>query len=286
MPGIQIDNDNAEIRVGGQEYVSTKTSAINCFGTVTDGNNSAVADQYNDTLTISPGTGIGVVIAAQSDTVTITNNGVTTLNGGTGARFTYSTFTDGITPTSASSGHVIMTLAGTGGINVVTSTDTATISMSQVSIVKPSNSIIDGAQAPSPVAILTTGLIPTLSTIEISGVIWLAFSNAAGSVNTYEVSLTTTTGTIGTHVSRAAIGFSCHAGPNLSAQGEATKAQNSFTYPQQIANANLHTIRFSGMFQTDAQNANSLIINIKNNNTTQSDQLVVYAKSFLKYNII
>jgi hypothetical protein len=282
MPGIEIDNDNAEIRVGGQEYVAAKVS---CFGTVTDGNNSAVADQYNDTLTISPGTGISVVVATQSDTVTIGNTGVTALNGGTGARFTYSTFTDGSNPTSASSGHVIMNLTGTGGVSVVTSPDTATISLSQVAIIKQSNSIIDGAQAPSPVAILTTGLIPISTTIELSGIILFEFSNAVGGVNTYEISLTTTTGTIGTHVSRAAIGFACHAGPTVGTPGEATKAQPSFVSPQ-IANANMHTIRFSGIFQTDSQNANNLIINIKNNNTTQSDQLIVRAKSFMKYNII
>lgn len=285
MSGVQIDNDNAEIRVGGQEYVSTKTSAISCFGTITDGNNSAVADQYNDTLTISPGTGIGVVVAAQSDTVTITNNGVTALNGGTGARFTYSTFADGIgTPTSASSGHVIMTLAGTGGVSVVISPDTATISLSQVSIVKPSNSPIGGAQSPSPVAILTTGLVPVSTTIELSGIILFNFSNAGG-INTYEISLTTTYGTIGNDVLNAAIGFACHAGPTVGTPGEATKAQPSFV-SQQIANINLHTIRFSGIFQTDAVNPNSLIINIKNNNTTLSDQLIVRAKSFMKYNIL
>ena len=284
MPGIEIDNDSAEIRVGGQEYVSTKTSAISCFGTITDGNNSAVADQYNDTLTISPGTGIGVVVAAQSDTVTITNNGVTALNGGTGARFTYSTFTDGSNPTSASSGHVIMTLTGTGGVNVVTSTDTATISLSEVAIIKQSNSPINGDQSPSPVAILTTGLIPVLTTIELSGVIWFNFSNAGGT-NTYEISLTTTNGNISNNVLNAAIGFSCHYGQTLGTPGEATKAQPSFV-SQQISNVNVHTIRFSGIFQTDAQTANNLVINIKNNNTTLSDQLIVRAKSFMKYNIL
>ena len=285
MPGIQIDSDNSEIRVGGQEYVSTKVSAVSCFGTVSDGNNSAVADQYNDTLTISPGTGISVVVATQSDTVTIGNTGVTALNGGTGARFTYSTFTDGIgTPTSASSGHVIMTLAGTGGVSVVTSPDTATISLSQVSIVKPSNSPIDGAQSPSPVAILTTGLIPVSTTIELSGVIWFNFSNAGGT-NTYEISLTTTNGNIFNNVLNAAIGFSCHYGQTLGTPGEATKAQPSFV-SQQISNVNVHTIRFSGIFQTDAVTANNLRINIKNNNTVQNDQLTVYAKSFMKYNIL
>lgn len=284
MPGIQIDSDNSEIRVGGQEYVSTKVSAVSCFGTVSDGNNSAVADQYNDTLTISPGTGISVVVATQSDTVTIGNTGVTALNGGTGARFTYSTFTDGTTPTSASSGHVIMTLAGTGGVRVVTSPDTATISLSEVAIIKQSNSPIDGDQSPSPVAILTTGLIPVSTTIELSGVIWFNFSNAVGT-NTYEISLTTTNGNISNNVLNAAIGFACHYGPTLGTPGEATKAQPSFV-SQQIQNVNVHTIRFSGIFQTDAQAANNLVINIKNNNTTQSDQLIVYAKSFMKYNIL
>jgi hypothetical protein len=282
MPGIEIDNDNAEIRVGGQEYVAAKVS---CFGTVTNGNNSAVADQYNDTLTISPGTGISVVVATQSDTVTIGNTGVTALNGGTGARFTYSTFTDGTTPTSASSGHVIMTLAGIGGVNVVTSADTATISLSQVSIIKQSPSTIDGAQSPSPVAILTTGLIPISTTIDLSGIILFNFSNANGGVNTYDISLTTTNGIIANDVLNAAIGFACHAGQTVGTPGEATKALNSFVSPQ-ITNANLHTIRFSGIFQTNAQTANNLIINIKNNNTLQSDQLIVRAKSFMKYNII
>ena len=214
--------------------------------------------------------------------MTIGNTGVTSINSGTGAQYTYSTFTDGTTPTTAGPGNTTMTLTGSNGIKVTTSPNTATISMSQVSIVRGTDATIGFGATTS---ILSTNVIPINTTIEIQGVILLAFSNAAAA-NTYTVSLTTSSGTIGANTSKAGLGFAAHAGPSAGSPGETTKQAPSFTYPQQINNTNDHTIRFSGIFQTDGTTPNSLVINVRNNCLNSGENLVVYAKSFMKYNVI
>lgn len=281
--------------------------SYNSFGTITDGYNTAVADAGNDTVTFVAGTGIGVLVNVPGDSLTISNTGVTqavagtgisvsagtgsvtigntgvtSLNSGTGAQYTYSTFTDGTTPTTAGPGNTTMTLAGSNGIKVTTSPNTATISMSQVSIVRGVDATIGFGATTS---VLTTNVLPINTTVEIQGVILLAFSNAAAA-NTYTVSLTTGSGTIGANTSKVALGFAAHASPTAGSPGETTKQVPSFTYPQQIVNTNDHTLRFSGLFQTDGTTPNSLVINIRNNCLNAGENLVVYAKSFLKYNVI
>jgi hypothetical protein len=309
--GILVDapTDTVTISNTGVRQFNGASGNIsyNSFGTITDGSNIAVADLPNDTVTFIGGTGIGVLVNVPGDnltisntgvtqavagtgisvsagtgSVTIGNTGVTSLNSGTGAQYTYSTITDGVTPTTASPGNTTMTLTGLNGIKVTTSPNTATISMSQVSIIRVVDATIGfGATT----AIMSTGVIPINTTVEIQGVILLAFSNAAA-VNTYTVSLTTSSGTIGGNISKVGLGFAGHAGPTAGSPGETTRQAPSFTYPQQINNTNDHTLRFSGLFQTDGTTPNSLIINVKNNCANPGENLVVYAKSFMKYNVI
>jgi hypothetical protein len=260
----------------------TVNSLQNSFSSFTDGYSTAVADQTSDTFGIISGPGINATINASNDSLTIANTGVTSLNSSTGAQYTYSTFTDGTTPTTAGPGNTTMTLTGSNGISVTTSPNTATISMSQVSIVRGTDTTIGFGATTS---VLTTNVLPINTTVEIQGVILLAFSNAAAA-NTYTVSLTTSSGTIGANTSKAGLGFAAHAGPSAGSPGETTKQAPSFTYPQQITNTNDHTIRFSGIFQTDGTTPNSLVINVRNNCANAGENLVVYAKSFLKYNVI
>jgi len=286
-PGTGITTSgsgNITVNNDGVTTFNTVKGAItyNSFGTISDGYNTATADQATDTVTFIAGTGIGVLVNGPGDSLTISNTGVTSLNSGTGAQYTYSTFTDGTTPTTAGPGNTTMTLTGSNGIRVTTSPNTATVSMSQVSIVRGTDATIGFGATTS---ILSTNVIPISTTIEIQGVILLAFSNAAA-VNTYTVSLTTGSGTIGANTSKVALGFAAHAGPTAGSPGETTKQAPSFTYPQQIGNTNDHTLRFSGLFQTDGTTPNSLIINIRNNCTNAGENLVVYTKSFMKYNVI
>ncbi len=286
-PGTGITTSgsgNITVNNDGVTTFNTAKGAItyNSFGTISDGYNTATADQATDTVTFIAGTGIGVLVNGPGDSLTISNTGVTSLNSGTGAQYTYSTFTDGTTPTTAGPGNTTMTLTGSNGIRVTTSPNTATVSMSQVSIVRGTDATIGFGATTS---ILSTNVIPISTTIEIQGVILLAFSNAAA-VNTYTVSLTTGSGTIGANTSKVALGFAAHAGPTAGSPGETTKQAPSFTYPQQIGNTNDHTLRFSGLFQTDGTTPNSLIINIRNNCTNAGENLVVYTKSFMKYNVI
>ena len=58
-------------------------ATFNTFSTFTDGSNSATPDSSADTFTFSAGTGITTLINAGSDTLTITNVGVTGLTGTT-----------------------------------------------------------------------------------------------------------------------------------------------------------------------------------------------------------
>ena len=60
-----------------------KGSSQNIFKNVSDGTTSVVADNNNDTLTISAGTGVSVTANASTDTLTIGNTGVTSLAGTT-----------------------------------------------------------------------------------------------------------------------------------------------------------------------------------------------------------
>jgi hypothetical protein len=42
----------------------------------------------------------------------------------------------------------------------------------------------------------------------------------------------------------------------------------------------------SGIFQTDLNTPNGLTIGMRNNNVQANENMVVYAKSFIRYNII
>ena len=276
---ITVNND-------GVTTFNTAKGAItyNSFGTMSDGTNTAVADLANDTFTFVPGTGIGVLVSSASDNITISNTGVTSLNGGTGARYTYSTFTDGATPTTASAGNTTMTLTGSNGIKVTTSPNTATITMTETTFVRGSDlTIAKGSTA----NVIATGSISQNKTIEISGIIMFSFAVLPPAVNTFDIILSTGTGTIGANTSKAAIGFTSHAGVTAASLLEASKQTPSATYPQQIANTNIHVIRFSGIFQTDGTTATTLIVSMKNNNNgAGTEDLIVYAKSFIRYNEI
>jgi hypothetical protein len=58
-------------------------SSQNIFKNVSDGTTSVVADNNDDTLTISAGTGISVTANASTDTLSIANTGVTSVSGTT-----------------------------------------------------------------------------------------------------------------------------------------------------------------------------------------------------------
>jgi len=315
MSKLEIDSDNAEIRVDGYEYCSTKVS-VKTYGissessqtlnsadirltrndgyidnlTVTGGSNITITrnnadkftiDSYNsdttysiessssnsplgakitlkdnnnvmDNVFIVQGTGVGVVHSV-GDNITISNSGVTSLASGT-------------------------------GISVSGATGSVTISMSEVTIPR-ANDLIIAPQATQ--SVLTTNVLPVNTTVELHGVILFAF-NPGGATNTFDVVLSTSSGTIGGNTSRVVVGFTCHAGGVSGSLGESTKANPTFTYPTTIGNTNEHAIRFSGIFQTDLNTPNSLVIRMKNNNANAqgNENMVVYAKSFIRYNII
>ncbi len=276
---VTVNNDGVTTFNGAKGAIT-----YNSFGTMSDGTNTAAADLANDTFTFVPGTGIGVLVSSASDNITISNTGVTSLNGATGARHTYSTFTDGTTPTTASAGNTTMTLTGSNGIKVTTSPNTATITMTETTLVRVSDlTIAKGSTA----NVIATGSISQNKTIEISGIIMFSFAVLPPAVNTFDIILSTGTGTIGANTSKAAIGFTCHVADTVGTLLEASKQDPSATYPQQIANTNIHVIRFSGIFQTDGTTATTLIVSMKNNNNgAGTEDLIVYAKSFIRYNEI
>ena len=255
---------------------------------IVQGTGVGVVYSVGDNITISNSgvtslaSGTGISVSGATGSVTVGNTGVVSLNGSSGPQFVYNTFTDGTTPTTGSSGHTTLTLSGSNGIRATTSPDTATISMSEVTNPRANDLTI----APSATqSVLATNVIPVDTTIELHGVILFAF-NPGGATNTFDVVLSTSSGTIGGNTSRAVVGFTCHAGGVSGSLGESTKANPTFTYPTTIANTNEHAIRFSGIFQTDLNTPNSLVIRMKNNNAQGNENLVIYAKSFIRYNII
>ena len=72
-------SENASVTIANTD----KGSSQNIFKNVAVGATTIVADSNNDTLTIAAGTGIGVEGNSTSDTVTISNNGVTEVSGTT-----------------------------------------------------------------------------------------------------------------------------------------------------------------------------------------------------------
>jgi len=288
-PGTGITTSgsgNVTVNNDGVTTFNTAKGAItyNSFGSISDGYNTATADQATDTVTFIAGTGIGVLVNGPGDSLTISNTGVTSLNSGTGSQYTYSTFTDGTAPTTASPGNTTMTLTGSNGIKVTTSPNTATVSMTEATFVRGSDLTIGKGSTAS---VIATGSISQNKTIEISGIIMFSFTVSPPALNTFDIILSTGTGTIGANTSKAVIGFTCHAGDAAGSPLEASKQDPSATYPQQIGNTNIHVIRFSGIFQTDGTTATTLIISMKNNNNgAGTEDLIVYAKSFIRYNEI
>jgi hypothetical protein len=313
MSKLEIDSDNGEIRVDGYEYCSTKVS-VKTYGISSESSqtlNSADIrltrnDGYIDNLTVAGGSNVTItrnnadkftIDSYNSDTtysiessssispvgakITLKDNNNVMDNvfivQGTGVGVVYSAG-DNIT---ISNGGVTSLASGTG-ISVSGATGSVTVSVSEVTSPR-ANDLTIGPQATQNV--LGTNVLPVNTTIELSGVILFAF-NPGGATNTFDVVLSTSSGTIGGNTSRAVVGFTCHAGPVLGSPGESTKANPTFTYPANISNTNEHVIRFSGIFQTDLNTPNSLIIRMKNNNTQGNENLVVYAKSFIRYNII
>lgn len=254
---FEFDNDNKEIRVDGYEYAASKvfntTYSIEAASSIAPaGAKITLKDNNNimDNVFVVSGTGIGVSYSGNPDAITVSNSGVTQAIAGSG----------------------ISLSSGTGNV---------TVSLSQVTSPR-ANDLTIGPQATQNV--LGTNVLPVNTTVELSGIILFAF-NPGGATNTFDVVLSTSSGTIGGNTSRAVVGFTCHAGSTLGSPGEATKANPTFTYPANI-NTNEHVIRFSGIFQTDLSTPNSLIIRMKNNNAQANENLVVYAKSFIRYNII
>jgi hypothetical protein len=277
--------DNINISNTGVTQFNGGTGNISyySFGTISDGYNVATADQANDSILFIPGTGIGVIVNTPGDNVTISNTGVTSLNGGTGAQYQYATISDGSVTTTPSSGHTSLSILGTNGIKTAVTPDTVTVSMSQTTLVKGSDSTINNGGS---LSVLATNTIPINTTVELSGIIMFSFAVAPPAVNTFDITLSTGSGTIGANTSKAVIGFTCHAGVTAGSPLEASKQTPSATYPQQIVNTNIHVIRFSGVFQTDGTTPNSIIINMKNNCLNAGENLIIYAKSFIKYNVI
>ena len=63
------------------DAVISTGGSVNVFNNLSDGTNVASPDTSNDTFTFTAGTGITAVVNATSDTITITNTGVTSLTG-------------------------------------------------------------------------------------------------------------------------------------------------------------------------------------------------------------
>lgn len=119
-----INNDSFTIDNSGVRTFNGTTGAViyNSFGTISDGNNSVVADQPNDTLNVIAGTGIGVLAASvgNADNLTISNNGVTQAIAGAGISVSAATgnVTIGNTGVTAITPGTAITTSGTGNVTV------------------------------------------------------------------------------------------------------------------------------------------------------------------------
>lgn len=108
VAGYEIDTDatvpsNGQVlQFNGTKYVPATLSAASSFTTIAvSGQNNVVADQSSDTLTFVNGTGITITTNDTADSVTITNSGVTSVNGSAGSITGVVTTSDSGTVTSA-----------------------------------------------------------------------------------------------------------------------------------------------------------------------------------------
>lgn len=106
-------------------------ATFNTFSTFSDGTNNATPDSTSDTFTFAAGTGIGVSVNETTDTLTISNSGVTSITG-TADQVTASASTGGVTlslpqsiATTSSPQFAAVTLTGALTATAVTLGDTA-----------------------------------------------------------------------------------------------------------------------------------------------------------------
>lgn len=115
--------------------------SYNSFGTIFDGYNTATADQANDTITFIPGSGIGVLVNAPGDSLTISNTGVTQAVAGAGISVSAGTgnVTIGNTGVIAITAGTGITTSGSGNVTInnngVTSLNGGTGAQYQYSII-------------------------------------------------------------------------------------------------------------------------------------------------------
>jgi hypothetical protein len=88
VDSIEIDTTSATtsqvLQFNGTKFAPATLSSASAFTTISvSGQTDVVADQSSDTLTLANGTGITITTNATTDTVTVTNSGVTSLAGTT-----------------------------------------------------------------------------------------------------------------------------------------------------------------------------------------------------------
>ncbi len=123
--GLTVDLPSGTT-VAGQLIIDPDKAFFKEFSV--DGETSVIADQFNDVLDFSSGTGIQLSVNSSNDQITIANNGVTSLTAGTGISV------------SGSSGAVTVTNAGVrsavAGLGVTVSSATGAVTFANAGIVE------------------------------------------------------------------------------------------------------------------------------------------------------
>jgi hypothetical protein len=105
-----------------------------------NGNTSVIADRFNDTINLAEGTAIGLTVNSSSDTIIVTNTGVTSLTGSTGIGVSTSTgaitlSNTGVRSITTSNGLSVNT-AATGSVSI---TNTGVLRLEAGSSISVSN---------------------------------------------------------------------------------------------------------------------------------------------------
>ena len=314
---VTVNNDGVTTFNGVKGAIT-----YNSFGTISDGNNSAVADQANDTFTITAGTGIGAIVNAAGDSVTISNSGVTQAVAGTGISVSAGTgsVTIGNTGVTAITAGTGITTSGTGNVTINNNGVTSFNGSGGAITYNNFTNLTDGVNTATPDgtadtftftggsginAIINAGTDTLTISLKESSVI----ISPATVINTNSTSAAFTVNGVGAN---AAIEFQATlmvkfsgAGANnsydaiLATSGTFTNAAASVAFgPSTMAeitsvstfvtspvlnDANVHILNVRGVIHNGGTVAN-VGLNIKNNSGINT--LSILAKSIIKYNFI
>jgi len=190
LGGVQITSEGLTIdlpsgtTVGGELIINPEKPFFKEVSV--NGNTSVVANSFNDTINLEEGTAIGLVVNSSSDTIIITNTGVTSLTGSTGLGVSASTGAITLSNTG------VRSLTTSNGLSVNTAA-TGSVSITNTGVIRleagPSISLSNGGLPDVDGKVIITNTAPAgnaYRTIAVNGEATLTAPSTAATLTFIE----------------------------------------------------------------------------------------------------